>query len=110
MLISPKRLFLIATVVTLLFAFSSDPAPSAVECFAQATGVTDRFSMVCQIIGMQDRTNGTTLTLIDAMQAQAKAFLPRALGMTPSIGQVVRLTLAPSDRAGFYFVEDLAYI
>jgi hypothetical protein len=110
MLISPKRLFLIATVATLLFAFSSDPAPSAVESFAQATGVTDPFSLVCQIIGVQDRTNGTTLTLIDATQAQAKAFLPRALGVAPSIGQVVRLTLAPSDRAGFYFVEDLAYI
>lgn len=108
--LSPKRLFLLATIATLLFTFASDPAPSTIAGFDQAANATGSFSIICQVIGAQDRSNGSTLTLADTAQVQAKAFLPRALGAAPHIGQVVRLTLTPSDRAGFYFVEDLAFL
>jgi hypothetical protein len=90
MKISPRRLFLIAATATLLFAFVSDPAPSMIEGFDQAANAAGPFSIVCQVVGVQDRANGTTLTLSDAAQAQAKAFLPRTLGAAPRIGQVLR--------------------
>lgn len=104
-----KWLFLVATSATLLLMLLSDPTPPAAETFAQASNANGTITLICQVVAVQERPNGTTLTLVDATQAQAKAFMPRSLGPPPSVGQVVRVALAPSGRSAFYFIEGLAY-
>jgi hypothetical protein len=59
---------------------------------------------------MQERANGTTLTVIDSAQHQVKAFMPSSIGLPPSIGRIVSLTLSPSDRADFFFIEEISYL
>jgi hypothetical protein len=49
------------------------------------------------------------LTIVDTAQGQARAFMPRSLGAPPAVGQVVILTLVPSDQPSFFFVEGLSY-
>ncbi len=98
-----------ATLTTLLFAFLSNPASSTVGSFSQVPDASVPFMIICQVVGVQERPNGTTLTVVDSTQSQAKAFLPRELGVPPAVGQIVRLSLACSERAGFYFVEGISY-
>ncbi|HUL38917.1 MAG TPA: hypothetical protein VLU38_01375 [Methanomassiliicoccales archaeon] len=108
MRIDAKGLLLVATLTTLAFALISDPTPPAAEGFADASDAQGPVNIVCQVTMVQARANGTTLTLVDADQAQAKAFMPNALGKPPRVGQIVSLTLTASDTPGFYFVEAIA--
>ncbi|MDD1746840.1 MAG: hypothetical protein LUQ16_03670 [Methanomassiliicoccales archaeon] len=109
MRIGPKWLFALAASAVLLLTLFSDPVPPASQSLAQAASSNSPTAVVCQVVEVQERTNGTTLTIIDADQGQAKAFMPRSLGAPPAVGQVVIVILAPSDRPSFFFVEDLSY-
>jgi hypothetical protein len=109
MRIGPIWLFALATSAVLLLTLFSDPAPPTSQSLAQAASSNSPTAVVCQIVEVQERANGTTLTIVDADQAQAKAFMSRSLGAPPTVGQVVIVVLAPSDRPSFFFVEGLSY-
>ena len=109
MRIEPKRLFLLATTAVLLLTMVSDPAPPISETLVQAASNGHPATVVCQVIAVQERANGTTLTIVDADQNQAKAFMPRSLGAAPDVGRVVILSLVPSERPSFFFVEGFSY-
>jgi hypothetical protein len=110
MRISTNRLLLLAASATLALALASDPSPPTSSNFDHANWESGRATIICQVVSVQERANGTTLTVIDAVQDQAKAFMPRSMGPPPAIGRIVSLTLTPSDRAGFYFVEKISYL
>jgi len=110
MRITTNRLLLLAASATLALALASDPAPPLSPSLDQANWESGRATIICQVVSLQERANGTTLTIIDSAQAQAKAFMPFAIGPPPSIGRVVSLTLSPSDRADFFFVEEIGYL
>ena len=107
MRISTNRLLLLAASATLVLALTSDPSPPTSSSFDQASWESGRATIICQVVSVQERANGTTLTVIDSAQDQAKAFMPSSMGPPPAIGRVVSLTLSPSDRADFFFVEGI---
>jgi hypothetical protein len=110
MRISTNRLLVLAASATLALALASDPTPSMSSSFNQAEWENGRATIVCQVVSAQERANGTTLTVIDSAQAQAKAFMPLSMGKPPSVGRIVSLTISPSDRADFFFVEGISYL
>lgn len=110
MRISTNRLLLLAASATLVLALTSDPTPPMSTSFDQANWEGGRATIVCQVVSVQERANGTTLTIIDSVQVQARAFMPLSMGPPPSVGRIVSLTLSPSDRDDFFFVEGISYL
>ena len=110
MRLSTNRLLLLAASATLVLALASDPTPPLSSSLDEANWESGRATIICQVVSLQERANGTTLTIVDSAQAQAKAFMPFAIGPPPPIGRVISLTLSPSDRADFFFVEEISYL
>lgn len=101
-----KHLFLAATLVVALLALSSDPSPPPVDRLSDAGRADGPVEIVCMVMEVQERENGWTLTLVDDQGIQAQAYLSSSKAREPpEVGQVIRFTLAPSDRDGFFFVE-----
>lgn len=107
--VGPKHIMLLATCAVLLLVLVSDPSPPSSGGLSGASSTGSPSTVVCMVVEVQGRANGTTLTIVDSDQIQAKAFMPKSLGDPPEVGQVLVFTLAPSDRPSFFFVEGFSY-
>lgn len=109
MRVGPKYLFIVAILAVLALIGLSDPAPPRLAGFNSIPGSQEPVQVVCQVVEVQERSNGWTVTLVDPCGEQAKAFCPSSLGLgTPAVGRVLRFSLTMSNRPGFFFVKDLA--